>query len=50
MTETQWAPSSCTLPTVDRPLREREFGALFQTALLAVRTDTPERAELTLAL
>jgi len=50
MTEIQWASSSCTLPTVERPLREREFGALFQTALLSVRTETPERAELTLAL
>lgn len=48
MSEPQWAPSSCTLPTVERPLREREFGALFRTALLDVQATSPERAEFTL--
>lgn len=43
-----WAPSSCTLPTVERPLREREFEDLFASSLLrAVRT-SPTTAELTL--
>lgn len=43
-----WAPSACTLPTVERPLREREFENLFASSLLrAVRT-SPTTAELTL--
>jgi hypothetical protein len=48
MSEPQWAPASCTLPTVERPLREREFGTLFRTALLHVQAASPERAEFTL--
>jgi hypothetical protein len=30
--ELEWVPSSCTLPTVDRPLRVAEFDALFAAA------------------
>ena len=43
-----WAPASCTLPTIERPLREREFEDLFASSLLrAVRT-SPTTAELAL--
>ncbi len=28
-----WAPATCTLPTVERPLRRAEFDDLFATAL-----------------
>jgi hypothetical protein len=31
--EAAWAPSACTLPTVDRPLRIAEFDELFAGAL-----------------
>jgi hypothetical protein len=41
-TETlKWIPSSCTLPTVERPLREKEFEDLFASSLhRAVRTSS----------
>ena len=31
--EAAWAPSACTLPTADRPLRVAEFDELFAEAL-----------------
>lgn len=43
-----WAPSACTLPTVEQPLREREFAALFATSLRAAEQLSPTRAELAL--
>ncbi|MGK3951147.1 hypothetical protein ACLKM7_02375 [Microbacterium sp. I2] len=48
MTKTTWAPDACTLPTVDRPLREREFAELFRAALRTTARPTPTRAELVL--
>ena len=30
--ELEWAPSACTLPTAERPLREAEFDELFASA------------------
>lgn len=48
MTELDWAPTACTLPTVERPLREQEFSALFASSLRAVHQVNPTRAELTL--
>ena len=48
MTELEWAPSACTLPTVERPLREREFSALFATALRDVHQVDATRADLVL--
>jgi hypothetical protein len=48
MTDTTWAPDACTLPTIDRPLREREFSELFRASLRAVSVPTPTRAELVL--
>lgn len=44
-----WAPSVCTLPTAQRPLRVAEFDDLFATALLRVERLAPTRARLTLA-
>lgn len=48
MNDTSWAPDACTLPTIDRPLREREFSEVFRTSLRAVNVPTPTRAELVL--
>ena len=48
MTELEWAPTSCTLPTVERPFREREFTALFASSLRAVHQVGATRADLTL--
>lgn len=49
MDATGWAPESCTLPTVERPLREQEFERLFRDHLRKVRRVTPTIAELELA-
>jgi hypothetical protein len=43
-----WAPSACTLPTAERPLRAAEFDELFGGAVLA--TDRPEARHLRLQL
>ncbi|ANJ27340.1 MULTISPECIES: hypothetical protein [Agromyces] len=48
MTELDWAPTACTLPTVEQPLREREFSALFAGSLRGVHLVGATRAELTL--
>jgi hypothetical protein len=31
-----WAPDPCTMPTIERPLREKEFADLFASSLLRV--------------
>ena len=31
-----WVPESCTLPTIERPLRATEFDAFFADAVLSV--------------
>ncbi|MEV4099340.1 hypothetical protein AB0J42_03700 [Nonomuraea sp. NPDC049649] len=41
-----WAPSACTLPTADRPLRVAEFDALFSEAVRATRDPARLRLEL----
>jgi hypothetical protein len=38
-----WVPESCTLPTVDQPLRVAEFDALFATATGAAERLSPTR-------
>ncbi|MBM7503706.1 hypothetical protein ACFPER_09490 [Agromyces aurantiacus] len=43
-----WAPESCALPTVERPLREAAFAALFHDHLTRVRRPAPAVAELVL--
>jgi hypothetical protein len=42
-------PDACTLPTVDRPLRLREFDDLFATAVREVDSVTPTHARMWLA-
>jgi hypothetical protein len=44
--ELEWVPSSCTLPTAERPLREAEFDALFSAAVGVTR---PSPGELRIA-
>jgi len=36
-----WVPASCTLPTVDQPLRRAEFDALFAEDALTVEQTSP---------
>jgi len=49
-TETlHWAPSSCTLPTVERPLREQEFERLFASSLRGVTRTSATSADFALA-
>jgi len=43
-----WAPESCALPTVERPLREEAFAMLFHDHLERVRRPAPTVAELRL--
>jgi hypothetical protein len=43
-----WAPSACTLPTAEQPLRVAEFDALFADALQAVVRPEPTRLRLEL--
>ncbi|WP_062357775.1 hypothetical protein [Herbidospora yilanensis] len=43
-----WAPSACTLPTAERPLRVAEFDALFAETLQAVRRKSATRLRLEL--
>jgi hypothetical protein len=45
-----WAPPACTLPTVERPLREREFATLFASSLIAVERVSANTATFTLRL
>ncbi len=44
-----WAPQTCTLPTVERPLRLTEFDTLFASAVRRVEPITPTHARLHLA-
>ena len=48
MTDDNWAPDECTLPTAQRPLRVAEFGALFDTALRGVERGDDATLRLTL--
>lgn len=43
-----WVPSACTLPTVEQPLRRREFDDLFQEDVLSV--DRPSAREVRVEL
>ncbi|MFE6861898.1 hypothetical protein [Nocardia sp. NPDC057668] len=40
-----WVPSSCTLPTVEQPIRVAKFDHLFTTAARVVRRPAPGRLE-----
>ncbi|GAB3758474.1 hypothetical protein [Microlunatus parietis] len=48
-TDPGWAPDSCTLPTVEQPLRVAEFDALFADALRSVERVDAVTARLILA-
>jgi hypothetical protein len=43
-----WVPDSCTLPTVERPLRLAEFDTLFAASLRAVERPSAQHARLVL--
>ena len=43
-----WVPAACTLPTAEQPLRRREFDALFSDGVLAVVEESPTRLRLDL--
>jgi hypothetical protein len=43
-----WAPSACTLPSAEQPLREAEFDALFAEAVQAITRPEPTRLRLNL--
>ena len=43
-----WVPPACSLPTTEQPLRRREFDALFSDAVLAVVEESPTRLRLDL--
>jgi len=48
VSEPSWVPDACTLPTVDRPLRVKEFDGLFREATTEVRRVDAQRARLVL--
>ncbi|MEV3966065.1 hypothetical protein AB0M34_35250 [Nocardia sp. NPDC050193] len=41
-----WVPDSCTLPTVEQPVRVAEFDRLFAESVRATRRPGPDRLEL----
>jgi hypothetical protein len=43
-----WVPDTCTLPTVERPIRTAEFDRFFTDAVRSVRRPGPARLELVL--
>ena len=43
MAADNWVPEACTLPTVEQPLRSREFDDLFGQDVLAVVRESPGR-------
>ncbi|GGL19009.1 hypothetical protein [Nocardia jinanensis] len=43
-----WVPDSCTLPTVEQPIRVAEFDRLFADAVRSIRRPGPQRLELVL--
>ena len=43
-----WVPASCTLPTVERPLRRAEFDDLFANDVLTVQRSSPLEVRLEL--
>ncbi len=43
-----WAPASCTLPTVEQPLREAEFDSLFAESVTTIERPAPTTLDLTI--
>ena len=48
MTNVEWVPRSCDLPTAEQPLRVAEWDALFAARLTAVSRPEPLRVRLAL--
>jgi len=48
MTNVEWVPRSCDLPTAEQPLRVAEWDALFAARLTAVSRPEPLRVRLVL--
>ncbi len=48
VSDPSWAPDACTLPTVEQPLRVKEFDELFRDATTGVQRVTAHRARLLL--
>lgn len=46
--DTRWVPETCTLPTVEQPLRSAEFDELFATKLRGIDRTAPTTVELQL--
>ncbi|MGW0891534.1 hypothetical protein [Saccharopolyspora sp. NPDC002578] len=49
MTNVEWVPRSCTLPTAERPLRVAEWDALFAARWTEVSRPEPLRVRLALS-
>ncbi|MEU9062760.1 hypothetical protein AB0D13_28820 [Streptomyces sp. NPDC048430] len=49
MSDLEWVPQSCTLPTTERPLRVAEWDALFTEQLTEMSRPGPLRLRLELA-
>jgi hypothetical protein len=47
-TNESWVTDACTLPTVERPLREAEFDEVFASAVRRVERPSPVMLRLTL--
>lgn len=48
LTDDNWVPEACTLPTVERPLRRREFDDLFSGDVVGVVSASATRTRLDL--
>ena len=46
--EGDWVPSSCTLPTIEQPLRRAEFDAFFADDVVSVEKVSPHAVRLEL--
>ncbi|HEY9369124.1 hypothetical protein [Streptomyces sp.] len=49
MTDLDWVPTACTLPTEERPLRVAEWDALFAGHLTTLERPAPTRHRLSLS-
>jgi hypothetical protein len=46
--EDDWVPEACSLPTVEQPLRRREFDDLFHDDVIGVVPESPQQVRLDL--
>lgn len=45
LADDDWVPAACTLPSIEQPLRRREFDDLFANDVRGVIRQTPTRAK-----